>query len=363
MNYFEVTEALIPATLDGAGGAEFREMVAVRNEIEAEVMGTEDVSPTAEDLLPNWQNPYEPQSLFLARVDGRIVGRGVLGTSLDSATVAYVSVEVLSEYRRRGIGAALFDALEAKATSEGRSVLQGDATSVASSGEMLAAPTGFGAVPADSPATRFALARGFTLEQVYRASRLVLPVDVSTQLEAAITRSGPDFAIVTWDGATHDRWLSDVARLHARMSTDAPSAGLAIDEESWDADRVRKLDELRARSGSLTLIAAAQHLPTGRLVAFTELSVPAPLTLAVHQQDTLVLREHRGHGLGMLVKLANLEALAYGSPGHPSVITFNAEENRHMLAVNEAIGFVAFAYEGAWQRGVRTPTGPSTPDQ
>ena len=35
------------------------------------------------------------------------------------------------------------------------------------------------------------------------------------------------------------------------------------------------------------------------------------------------------------VKLANLVELQKRMPGHPAVITFNAEENRHMLDVNE----------------------------
>ena len=44
----------------------------------------------------------------------------------------------------------------------------------------------------------------------------------------------------------------------------------------------------------------------------------------------------------MLLKAANLVWLEQVSPGHPSVITYNAEENRHMLAVNEALGFVRY---------------------
>lgn len=49
------------------------------------------------------------------------------------------------------------------------------------------------------------------------------------------------------------------------------------------------------------------------------------------------------------LKTANLEFLEGTAPGHPSVLTWNAEENRPMLDVNEAVGFSPFGYEGAWR--------------
>jgi hypothetical protein len=53
----------------------------------------------------------------------------------------------------------------------------------------------------------------------------------------------------------------------------------------------------------------------------------------------------------MLLKAANLLELDAVAPGHPSVVTWNAEENRHMLDVNERIGFVPMAaVDGAWRR-------------
>jgi RimJ/RimL family protein N-acetyltransferase len=139
------------------------------------------------------------------------------------------------------------------------------------------------------------------------------------------------------------------------MSTDAPAAALEIAEEHWDEDRVREYDDRRARSPRTLLVVAAEHVPTGRLVGFSELSVPPELERPVEQMDTLVIREHRGHRLGMLVKAANLQYLAETHPGHPSVTTFNAEENRPMLDVNEAIGFTAAAYGGGWKKTAAPP--------
>jgi len=347
---FTIDPLAIPDTLEAPGGAEFIEMIAVRNAVEAEFTGSADASPTAQDILPHWQDPYSPQLLWVARVDGRIVGRGLLVFDVEvGSRVAQLGVEVLADFRRQGIGSALYDVVHAGAVAHGRVVLQGDFLTGEGVGERLASPTGFGSIPA-SDSTRFALARGYELQQVARASRLELPFAAAELLATAASATGPDFRVETWVGATPSHRVDDMAHLHSRMSTDAPAGGLEIPEEAWDAARVHALDELRAKTATETLVTAAEHVPTGRLVAFSELSVPRQLNLAVHQEDTLVLSEFRGHRLGMLVKLANLAALAERLPGHPAVVTFNAEENRPMLDVNEAIGFRAYAYEGAWKR-------------
>lgn len=359
MTAFTIDELTIPASIDEPDAADFIEMTHVRNEIEADTLGNRDLCYEPAELLPNWQDPYQPQRLLVARVAGRIVARAIYEAPLsEGSTEAWLSVEVLPEFRRRGIGTALYEALTAFAAADGRAVLQAYITHKRVDGPTLPSPTGFGAVPLKTPETTFLLRRGFRLEQVERMSRLALPVDRETVagiLAGAKEAAGPDYRIVSWAGRTPKHWLFEVAAMHQRMSTDAPSAGLDLAEESWDEERLRQLDDRRESSPRRMLVTAVEHVPTGTLAGFTELSVPPELHRPVEQQDTLVLREHRGHRLGQLLKLANLELLEKTYPGHPSVTTFNAEENRHMLDVNEAIGFVAVGYDGGWKKVEQSP--------
>ena len=60
--------------------------------------------------------------------------------------------------------------------------------------------------------------------------------------------------------------------------------------------------------------------------------------------------KHRGNRLGMLVKILNLRRLAAEHPSVERILTFNAAENSHMLAINVALGFRPAGYDGEWQR-------------
>jgi hypothetical protein len=74
---------------------------------------------------------------------------------------------------------------------------------------------------------------------------------------------------------------------------------------------------------------------------------------AAEQDDTLVAKPHRGHGLGILVKLANLRRLQKEYPEVERVMTFNAEENEHMLSINVQLGFKPAGYDGEWQKRIK----------
>src|SRR5690554_4091910 len=162
---FEIAELPIPATLDDPGGDDFIEMVRVRNIIEQHTVGFSDFAYEAAELLPHYQDEYNPQSLYLARVDGAIVARGIYEAPIkEGSNSVWFSVEVHPEFRRRGIGSALFDVISERAEREGRKVLQSFALTRPTDGPQIVPPTEFGSFPADSEAARFLVKRGFQLE-------------------------------------------------------------------------------------------------------------------------------------------------------------------------------------------------------
>lgn len=298
--------------------------------------------------------PHEPAS---------VLGYTWVGAQrADPGGAAGLDVVVRPDARGRGVGAALVAAAVEVARGLGVRSLQtwSDVPTIpAPSPGALAPSTGTGTAPADSPATRFALAHGFTLEQVERQSRLDVPADpgVLDALEAtALDGAGDDYRVRVLDpdeiATLPDALLADLAALESRMATDAPSGGLDVSAVVWDAARMRRYLDALTAGGAELAVSVAEHVPSGRVVAYTVLVVrPAPAR-TVTQETTIVDPEHRGHRLGLLVKVANQHALERLRPDVRRVVTWNAEENAHMLAINVAMGFVPDGGGAAWQRRV-----------
>ena len=138
------------------------------------------------------------------------------------------------------------------------------------------------------------------------------------------------------------------------MSTDAPSGDVPVEEEHWDAARVRG-EAAHAARGRTVLTGAAVR--DGRLVASTALHVPLAQPGRAqpgraHQGATLVLREHRGHRLGARTEAAVLREVAATLPAVRRISTCNSDSNRPMVAVNEALGFRRAGGLTTWSRRI-----------
>lgn len=331
---------------------------AMREAHAMEVWGSLERCPTLAEALEYWRgNRYEERQLFLARAGRETVGLCSVTLPLrENRATAGIDILVDPRWRRRGVGRALLDQAEAVARKRGRSSLDAfhelPLDAVRPGARMVAAKSGAGALPLEDPATAFALAHGYELEQVERSSRLTLPVpgEVLERLEAEARHHAGDYVLTGWDDHCPEELLAAYAGLRARMSTDAPTAGMDWEREDWDALRVREDEQELVRGGVQSSVAAAIHRTTGDLAGYSALAWRAQVPESVIQQDTLVAPEHRGHRLGMLVKTANLRRVPAKWPAARSVLTWNASENQHMLAINTALGFKPAGYEGEWQK-------------
>ncbi|MFB7250519.1 GNAT family N-acetyltransferase [Microbacterium sp. NPDC056234] len=350
----QLEQLALPATPDSDDASDFRALVELNNTVCRNDAGTDDLAQTPAELLAGLRDTADAvQRIFIIREAGALVGAITVGHATAEPTSSQIDLMVLPENWGRGIEDALLARAEEETRILGRKVMQtwtlhpGHAE-----GPTITPATGWGVV-ADTALSRLLSNSGFTLEQVERNSAFDLQGSmngVRTAFEASRVAAGSDYRLVEWTIPTPPELKEGYAWALSRMSTDVPAGALEIDEEIWDAARVERREARLIEGGQTMSVAAALHVPTGRLAAFNELVIDADRTAVTHQYCTLVLQEHRGHSLGMLVKCANLLRWRDVAPDSPRVSTFNAEENRRMLDINEQIGFTPVSYAGAWQK-------------
>lgn len=203
-----------------------------------------------------------------------------------------------------------------------------------------------------TPANEWFTARGFELEQVEVASTLEVSEALGRAggLEAGAVAAGEGYDLVSWLGPTPPEWLDAMAAQRAAMSTDVPLGEIDMEPEFWDAERVQGDDSVELAMGRLMVWTIAVERATGEMAAHTLLVCPdRDRPEVAYQEDTLVRKDHRGHRLGMRVKVANLRQLASARPGVRRVHTWNADENEWMLAINRELGFKPTSTMGCWQ--------------
>ncbi len=285
--------------------------------------------------------PEQNQPL-VARREGAVVGVANLKMfRRENHHLARLEVRVRRDHRRRGIGTALVDTAERLAAATGRSELAG----------MDETPVRDGYVDASGP---FARHLGFTVAQRMVRRRIDLPLSAehADALRHHPKASPSGYSLVTFADRWPDEYLDDRCELGRRMSTDVPVGEQEVDEEVWDAERVRALEASLAAQNRAKVTTAARDDASGRLVGYTEVAIPLGAPESSYQHDTLVMREHRGHGLGFALKVANLLAVQQRYPAVGRISTWNAEENAPMIAVNADLGFNAVAHSTDWHRPI-----------
>ena len=273
-----ITRHATPASLDDPEMWVLRREAELWRQVVVDLFGSDDLGDSAERRWAWSSRPeYADWLRVVAHSESGPVGVGSIEMATqDNLHIAYVSIVVDREHRRRGIGSALYAELADVAAKNGRTNIQGWTYEplVPIGPNRLRGTEGDGEIDADGPSAGFLIPKGFQLMQVDLMSAVDLPAqDVADSVADEARAATPmDYDLVQWFGPVPDQWRADVADLHRAMSTDIPTGGAELEEEPFDAARVAAYDESSAAAGIERLTCAARHLESGRLVAVSLLS-------------------------------------------------------------------------------------------
>jgi len=268
----------------------------------------------------------DPGEVWIARDQGEhatVAGWYRLALpDMENTDRARLILVVAPEQRRHGLGRVLLRHAADRAAERGRSVLTGPARG-------------------DTAGTAFARAMGAKpgITDVRRVLRpRALPPGRLAELRASAERAAAGYSLLSWTGPVPGELLGPVADLYNALE-DAPNTA-GQQQATWTADRIReRADGVLHRTGIRRYSVAARHDATGDLAALTQLDIDPGRAGCAHQGLTAVIRPHRGHRLGLLVKTAATQRFMVAEPHVELIETWNADSNAHMIAINDVLGY------------------------
>lgn len=288
------------------------------------------------DAWPAWEvaratyatSSPERRTTLTVAVDGAVtVGSGILMFPVhDNPHLAFAELWVHPSHRRRGVGRLLAADLEVRTRSDGRRVMIAEATARPGS---------------DGSGVAFATALGY--EVAHRERIKVADLERTRPrwdaLQAEVDAALREHRIVTWDTDVPDEHVAGMARLLSGFYAQIPLGDLALEDSEWTVERLRASSERFHRVGKRMLVAGAVA-PSGELVGISDIRVDLASPETGFVGLTIVDAGHRGHRLGLAMKLAVARLVVADFPDCRRLQTSNAETNTHMSAVNERLGFV-----------------------
>ncbi|MGJ6980181.1 GNAT family N-acetyltransferase [Aestuariimicrobium soli] len=281
--------------------------------------------------------------------DARVIGTCLLVQSKHDNQHVFDGFEITVDldHRRQGVATAMMEAVHQVARDWGISTLISWGTHANGAGDpdALHPKEGEFSISRDA-AARFALKQGFHLAQCERHS-----VQTVRESPVQVPAAPEGYEVLQWTNETPDDLLAAKALLNVAMSSDVPKGELEFEDEVWTAERVAS-QEKDTYEDWLGLTTAARHVESGELAGYTNIRRRPSIEQVAWQEVTIVLKSHRGHGLGELMKAANLDYLRREWPTTERVHTWNAGENRWMLAINDRLGYKVATVGGAWQKKI-----------
>ncbi|WP_114856500.1 GNAT family N-acetyltransferase [Brachybacterium sp. YJGR34] len=262
-----------------------------------------------------------------------VVGRASAMMPLEEnlETIA-VHAAVHPALRHQGIGTALVEeALRPAVRASGRTLVEA-----------------YGEIPADGdpdsadlPVNRLATRMGISRKNlaVCRAAPLPVAEDLLDALQSEAEERIGTYRIELWADEVPDEHLAAYGLLMRQLELDEPDEDVEHEAPEYTPERLRLRERRRRDAGTRAIIAVA-IAPDGSIAGNSEVEFhEAERSTLAMQENTLVMPGHRGHRLGLALKVATHRELARRAPRMRSVLTWNSHVNPWMIAINEKLGY------------------------
>jgi len=309
------------------------------------------VPPTVPELYRAWLRygwDLRPDEQYLYRPTPDADPVGVLSIELptrDNLHLVWTSVTVRPDRRREGHGSAMMAEVLRRTREAGRTTIWA------------------GGPADDDTAAAFLSTFGFRYaSHDARRRQQLAEVDQAevARLRAEAEAAAADYELVRLTPPLSDELLAEVAEV-AESINDAPMGDLTFEPEVYDLAYMRDVETARQGRGDRLYRVVARHRETGRLGGHTVVVTNPLRPTRGAQGDTAVARDHRGHRLGLLLKIEMMAWLAEVEPQLEHIETWNQADNGYMIRVNEALGYRLDRLFNMYELTVDAASGPARP--
>ncbi|MFE6648630.1 GNAT family N-acetyltransferase [Nocardioides sp. NPDC057772] len=269
---------------------------------------------TFEALANSVRMPHDHgrRVLLAAKEQGETIGIAELDLPEEERShVVELGIHVLPVHRWRGVGTELWRAADDVRRTNGRTLTTAEVT-----------------IP---PKSSLAFARALGFKSVRREDHLAADLPLPHKPFNVL-----GYEILMWEDRTPEDLLAQFVGLRNQMGKEMPGKSQE-DMVAHTADRIRSAEKSTARSYD-RITAAAREILTGELVGYSVIFLAHGSDEAI-QDDTFVKAAHRGHKLGLALKVATLAAVQRDHPERTSIHTWTDPSNDVMQRINRQFGF------------------------
>ncbi|MHA1667594.1 MAG: GNAT family N-acetyltransferase [Candidatus Heimdallarchaeaceae archaeon] len=287
--------------------------------------------PEKQYYLLEWNVPEltQIQSIYsYAITDNNLLlayGRATWNVKYDNLNESYIYIYVLPKYRKKGLGSkilcSLVEKLPEKISKLSFFTIEG------TPGELFLRKL----IPKQSYEEKFSIC-DLTKHQIQEVS-----IKANEQRIKA-SKEGYKLIFCKNTGFENKVKFNEFIKVVESIWNDMPTENLEIEDEKVTKERFLEIIERGIQKGSTYYHFIAIDKRTKNIAGYTTTSVNKYQPTVASQDDTGVVREHRGHGLGLSLKYQMLELLLKETKAR-FWFTGNASSNKYMIRINEILGY------------------------